>query len=103
MLDPRHDFLPDIAALVEIDAGELVHVGFVREGIAVAEIVAAARHAKRDAVRVITRRLAEAGAEIGGGLLGKMRRQYDAEPKRRQPRVGGGEPVFAFSPAVPDP
>ena len=31
MLDARHDLLADEAALVEIDAAELVHVGFVRK------------------------------------------------------------------------
>ncbi len=33
---PRHDLLADIAALVEVDAGEPVHVGLVRERVAIA-------------------------------------------------------------------
>ena len=53
MLDARHHFLPDIAALGEVDAVELVHVGLVREGIAVNEIEPAARHAERDAMRFV--------------------------------------------------
>ena len=53
VLDSRDDFLADIAALGEIDAAELVHVGFVREGVAVGEIEAAVRHAERDTVCVV--------------------------------------------------
>ena len=34
VLDAGDDLLADIAALVEIDAAELVHVGFVRERVA---------------------------------------------------------------------
>ena len=77
MLHARHHLLADIAALVEIDAGELVHVGLVREGIAVDEIEAAARHAERDAVGLVGRRLEQLGAEIGRRLLGEMRRQHE--------------------------
>ena len=76
MLHARHHLLADIAALVEIDAGELVHVGLVREGVAVDEVEPAARHAERDAVRLVGLRLDQLGAEIGRGLLGQMRRQH---------------------------
>ena len=54
MLDARDHLLPDEAALVEVDASELVHVGLVREGVAVHEIEAAARNAERDAVRLVS-------------------------------------------------
>ena len=37
----RHHFLPDETAFLEIDAVELVHVGFMREGVAIDEIDAA--------------------------------------------------------------
>ena len=53
MLHARDDFLADIAAFGEIDAAELVHVGLVRKGVAIAEIEAALRHAERDAVRLV--------------------------------------------------
>ena len=68
MLHARHDLLADVAALVEIDAAELVHVGLVREGVAVDEVDAAARHAERDAVRLVVGGVDQRRAEIGGGL-----------------------------------
>src|SRR5947209_1655161 len=45
MLDARDHFLADVTALVEIDAGELIEVGFVRKRVAVSEV----RFAPRDA------------------------------------------------------
>ena len=98
MLHARHHLLADVAALVEIDAGELVHVGLVREGVAVDEVEPAARHAERDAMRLVGVRLDELGAEIGGGLLGEMRRQHDALAERGQPRVGIDQAVFGRRP-----
>ena len=68
MLHARHDLLADIAALVEIDAVELVHVGFVRERVAIDEIESAARHAERDAVRLVGCGIDQRRAEIGGGF-----------------------------------
>ncbi len=97
MLDARHDFLADIAAFVEIDAGELVHVGLVREGVAIDEIHAAARHAERDAVRFVGLGLHQFGAEIGGGLRRQMRRQHHPHAERRQPRIGIAKPVFGIA------
>ena len=76
MLDARHHLLADIAAFVEIDAGELVHVGLVRKGVAVDEVEPAARHAERNAVRLVGVRVDELRAEIGGRLGGQMRRQH---------------------------
>ena len=101
MLDARDHLLPDIAAFVEIDAGELVHVGLVREGVAIDEIHAAARHAERDAVRLDRLGVGEPRAEIGGCLGGQMRRQHAAHAERGQARVGIAEPVFAVGGAVP--
>ena len=46
MLHPRHHLLADITALVEIDAVQAVHVGFVRKRVAIHEVEAAARHAE---------------------------------------------------------
>ena len=94
MLHPRHHLLADIAALGEIDAAELVHVGLVRKGVAVAEIDAAARHAERDAMRFVFARVDERRAELGRRRGGKMRRQHHAQPERRQPRIGIAQAVF---------
>src|SRR5215475_9108481 len=66
MLHARYDFLAHIAALLEVDAAELVHVGLVREGLAVNEIKAAAWDSKRDTVRLVGARVDERGAELGG-------------------------------------
>ena len=88
VLHARDHLLADEAALVEVDAAELVHVGLVRERIAVDEVEAAARHAERDAVRLVGRGIEQLGAEVGRGLGGQVRRQHAAQPQRRQPRVG---------------
>src|SRR4029453_1602476 len=56
VLDARDHLLSDEAALVEIDAAELVHVGLMWKCIAVDEIEAAARDAKRDAMPLVGRR-----------------------------------------------
>ena len=68
MLHARDHFLPDVAALLEIDAAELVHDGLVREGVVVHEVEPAARHAERDAMRLVVLGVDQVGAEIGGGL-----------------------------------
>ena len=101
MLHARDDFLADIAAFGEIDAAELVHVGLVREGVAVAEIEAALRHAERYAMRLVLPGIDERGAELGRGCGGKMRRQHDAKPERRQPRIGVAETVLGRAAAIP--
>ena len=88
VLHARHHLLADIAAFFEIDAGELVHVGFVREGVAVGEIDPATRDAKRDAVRLVFVCLDQRRAKIGSGSSGEMRRQHHAHAERRQPRIG---------------
>ncbi len=111
MLHARNDFLADVAALVEIDAAELIHVGFVGKRVAVGEVAAAARHAKRDAVGLVFRGVDQRRAEISGGL-GEMRRD-DAQAERRQARVGEAKAVVggagsplpsqtASTPSVPE-
>ncbi len=45
VLHARDDLLPDVAALVEIDAVQEVEVGVVRKGVAIGEIDAALRNA----------------------------------------------------------
>ena len=86
MLHARHHLLADEAALVEVDAVELVHVGLVRERIAIDEVEAAARHAERDAVRLVVRGIDQRGAEIVGGLFRQVRRQHDARAPARAGR-----------------
>ena len=53
VLHARDDLLADVAALVEIDAVQLVHQRLVREGVAPQKILAAFGHAERDAVGVV--------------------------------------------------
>ena len=76
MLHPRHHFLADIAALVEIDAVQAVHVGFVRKRVAIDEVEAAARNARGNAMRVIGRAVDQLGADQIGDLL----REFLAAP-----------------------
>jgi len=95
VLDARDHFLADVTAFVEIDAGQLVHVGFVRKGAAIVEIHAAARHAERDAVGVIGVGIGRRRAQIDGGLGVQMWRQHAARTERRQAWVGIRQPVFA--------
>ena len=101
MLDARDDLLADIAAFVEIDAAELVHVGFVRERVEIGEILAAARHAERDAMRLVGFGAGKRRAEIGGGFGGKIGRQDAARAERRQPRIGIAQAVVALADARP--
>ena len=88
VFDARDHLLADEAALVEVDAAELVHVGLVRKGIAIDEVEAAARHAERDPMRLVGGRVEQLRAEVGRGLLGEVRREHAAQPERRQARVG---------------
>ena len=101
MLHARHHLLADIAALGEVDAAELVHVGLVGEGVAVAEIEAALRHAERDAVRLVIGGIDQRGAELGRGGRDEMRRQHHAQAERRQARIGKTQALFGRAGAVP--
>ena len=112
MLDARHHLLADIAALVEIDAGELVHVGFVREGVAIGEIHAAARHAERDAVRVIGRRrrsasapssAAASAARCGGSMRARAQARAGADRDKSRPYSLNAAPSqTAITPSASD-
>ena len=101
MLHARHHLLADIAALGEIDAAELIHVGLVRKRVAIDEVDAAARHAERDAMGLVVGRFDQFGAEIGGRLAGQVEGQDHADAKRGKPRVGIAEAVFGARHAVP--
>ncbi len=101
MLDARDHLLAHIAALGEVDAVQLVHVGFVREGVAIAEVEPAARDAERDAVRLVGLRLDQRGAEVGRRLLGKMRRQHHPRTEGGQARIGIDQAVIRDPLAIP--
>ncbi len=102
MLDARHHFLADIAAFLEIDAAELVHVGIVREGVVIDEVEPAARHAERDAMRFIGGLIDERRAELPGDIACQMRGQDHAQAERGQARIGIDEAVLGRAAAVPD-
>ena len=91
MLHPRHHLLADIAALVEIDAVQAIHIGLVREGIAIHEVEPAARRAAGDAVRLVGGAVDEFGADQAGDLLRQLLRRENAPAERRISRIGEGE------------
>ena len=64
MLYARHDFLADIAALGEINAAELIHIGFMGKRVALGKVEAAGRHTERDAMCLIILDTRERGAEL---------------------------------------
>jgi len=63
VFDARDHLLADEAALVEVDAAKLVHVGLVREGIAIDEVEAAARYAECDPMRLVGGRVEQLRAD----------------------------------------
>ena len=75
----------------------------MRESVAIDEILAAARHAKRDAVRVIGFRIGERRAEIGGGFGGEIGRENGARAERGQARVGIKQARIRSNPRLPTP
>src|SRR5262249_46329857 len=83
MLDARPHFLADIAAFGEIDPAELIHIGFMRKGVAIGEIEPAARHAERDAVRLIIFRAHKRGAKSARRRGGAVWRYHHATSERR--------------------
>ena len=102
VLDARDDLLADEAALGEIDALELIHVGLVREGIAVDEVGPAARHPERDAVRLIVRGRDQFCADAGRCVRGECRRQDATRAQFRQARVAIAQARFGAAAVVPD-
>ena len=54
VVDARDHFLTDIAALLEIDAADEVHVGFVGKGLAIGEVLATFGNPASDALRLIS-------------------------------------------------
>src|SRR5262249_17980704 len=92
----------DEAALIEVDAAQLVHVALMRKGIAVGEVEAAARHPERDAMSLVGRRVDELGAQVGCRLAGKVRRQHAAQAQGRKPRTLVAQTIFGGGIAVPD-
>ena len=72
-VDAGHDLLSDVAALLEIDAVQMVEVGVVGKGVAVDEIDAALGHAEPDPVRGV------APGRVGVGC-GEDRARADHAP-----------------------
>ena len=64
MLHARHHLLADEAALLEVDAVQLIEHRLMREGVAESVVAAALGHAKRDAAGVILILAGERAAEI---------------------------------------
>src|SRR5258708_38747771 len=59
MLHSRNHLLSDVSALVEIDAEQAVHVGFVWKRIVIRKAKSAARNARRDAMGGVGRAVDE--------------------------------------------
>ncbi len=83
VLHAAHHLLADEAALVEGDAVQQVEVRLVREGIAEGVVLAAFRHAERDAVGVVRCRL-------GRWLQRYRRRLQPRQARAAQAREGEG-------------
>ena len=101
MLHARHHFLSDIASLVEIDSVQAVHVGFVRERVAINEVEAAARRADGNPMRVIAGAVDQLRADQPRELLRKLLRHQDPPAERRVTRVGERQIGFHGGLAVP--
>src|SRR5262249_61394718 len=100
-------FLPDIPPFGKIAPAEMIHIGFMRKGVAISEINSAARHAERDAVRLIILRAHKRGAKFARRGGGAMRRNHHTKSERRQARIGIGQALFGRAAlgrilAVPD-
>ena len=99
MLHARHHLLADVAALAEIDAGELVHVGVVGEGVAEGEVDAAFGDAERDAVGVVVgfRLPGRSRPSTGGWPAGATIRQPSAASRGS----GAATPSMWWTPSGP--
>ena len=96
-----YDLLADIAAFGEINAAKLVHISLMRESVAVAEVDAYRRRVPRDAERVVLVRLDERGAEARRRVGSAMRRYHQAQPQRRQTRIGIGKTERRRAASIP--
>src|SRR6185437_9882607 len=101
MLHPRHNFLADITALVEIDTGEAVHIGFVREGIAIDEVETAAGRAYSNAVRLIGGAVDQLGTDQIGGLPREFGGNENAKAEIGVTWIGEGEIWLQCDIAIP--
>ena len=77
MLHARHHLLADEAALLEVDAVQLIEHRLMREGVAESVVAAALGHAKRNAAGVILILAGERAAKIADIAVGG---KQDAEP-----------------------
>src|SRR5438105_14373232 len=88
MLHPRYHLLSDITALLEIDAVQAMHIGRVRERIAIHEVQTAARRAGGDAGCLVEAAVAELGANEVGDLLPDLLRDENWPGERLSARIG---------------
>ena len=87
VLHAGDDLLADVAALVEIDAVQLVHESLMREGFAERKILAAFRHPERNPVGVVS--LSRRRAQVRG-----LRGDREGAPtKGREPRIIRGNGI----------
>ena len=101
MLHPRDHLLADEAAFLEIDPMELVHVGFMREGVPIDEIEAAGGHAELDPMRLIGGGIDQLGPERGR-RVGRVGRRDAAQAQFRQAGVRIARAPVRRRSAVPD-
>src|SRR3979490_684893 len=88
MLHARHHLLSDVAAFVEIDAIQAVHVGLVRKRIAIHEVEPAAGYARSDTMGLIDRAIHQIRIAQVGDLLLKPLRRENAPTERGVTRIG---------------
>src|SRR5690606_24909153 len=70
MLHARDDLLTNIAALSEGDAAKLIHVGVMREGVAISKIDGSLGYAEGDSVSVVMTRAGGCVARRGNRRAG---------------------------------
>src|ERR1700730_4605424 len=88
MLHARNHLLPDVTALLEVDAVQAVHVGFVRKRIAIDKLKTAARNARGDAMSLIGGAIDQLGANQIGDFLRELLRHKNAPSERCAARIG---------------
>src|SRR5207245_8958256 len=101
MLHARHYLLADIAAFIEIDAAQPVHVGIVRRRSAIHEVDAAARNAAGDAMRLVGAAVDQVRADKLCDFWREVFRNENAPAETFLARVGEGEIRLDGGLAVP--
>src|SRR6476646_4307689 len=88
MLHSRNHLLSDVAALLENDAMQAVHVGFVGKRIAIDEVQPAARNAGGDAMSLIGSAVEQLRADQVGGFLRECLGHKNTPAKGWVARIG---------------